>query len=118
MSRIIIGLAVLFLIVVGGIVLLTSSKPQVSYHDATSPVKYFYGENCFYCKQQKPILEKLAGEGFRVNVIEVFQNTQLAQQFEIRGTPTFVGKNSDKLIGLQEENTLRQWLLQNNAKLS
>lgn len=95
----------------------TTGVKAASYFDDTSPVMYFYSDQCHYCQQQKPILEKLAGEGFRVKQMDVLAHPEYWAQYGITGTPTFVAANGDKQVGFTEERALREWLAAHNAKL-
>jgi thiol-disulfide isomerase/thioredoxin len=73
-------------------------------------VLYFYSDACHFCQLQKPILNELAQEGYRVRPMDVVGNPRFWTQYNIEGTPTFIAENGDRLVGLQEKDDLRQFL--------
>jgi thiol-disulfide isomerase/thioredoxin len=85
--------------------------------DENAKVSYFYSDLCHFCQQQKPILDTLAGEGYRVKPMDVRVNPSLFTQYNISGTPTFVAENNDRLVGLQSEANLRIFLDAHGGKL-
>lgn len=73
-------------------------------------VMYFYSDDCVFCREQKPILDELAEEGYRVKPMDMKADPSFWRQFNIRGTPTFVAENGDRLVGLQKKEDLREFL--------
>ncbi|NUN11632.1 thioredoxin family protein [Candidatus Micrarchaeota archaeon] len=104
--------------VLGASFMLTSNAGKPSFADDASPVMYFYSEACHFCQQQKPILESLASEGFRVKLMDMGSNPALGQQFGVTGTPTFVAEDGAKKIGLTQKEELKAWLLLHGAKIA
>ena len=107
--------AIVLVIVIGGFALSSSSGSQVPYFDASSPVKYYYSDSCSHCIAMKPILTKLAGEGYRVNPQNVDKNQRLWN--DISGTPTWIATNGEKLSGQQNEQVLKAWFDAHGAKI-
>ncbi len=97
---------------------LFKGPPTFSSND--SPVMYFYRDDCHFCQQQKPILEELAKDGFRVKLMDVARNPTYWQQYGITGTPTFVNSKNqaDRLEGLQPKDALKAWLEKSGAKIA
>jgi len=110
---------ILAVVVIAAIGMALFKGPPAFASDA-SPVYYFYRDDCHFCIQQKPILEELAAEGFRVKLMDVNKNPQYWQQYGITGTPTFMNSKTpeDRLSGLQPKDTLKVWLEKSGAKLS
>ena len=120
--RLYIGIAVATLALFSGLLYLgsreqnqptTPSPTGAAYSVAfaeDAQVKYFYSDACHFCQQQKPILDELAAEGYRVKPMDVQANPGYWQQYGVSGTPTFIAENGDMLRGLQEKDDLRAFL--------
>ena len=98
-------------------VLASGSAGKKAYADAKSPVMYFYSENCHFCAQQAPILEELAGEGYRVKLMDVGAHPEYWTQYNINGTPSLIAANGDVQVGLTQIAELRAWLEKHNARI-
>jgi thioredoxin-like negative regulator of GroEL len=84
-----------------------------AYFDENATVMYFFSPNCSHCNDEKPILEELAKEGFRVKPMNIQDNPSVADQYKIKGTPEFVSqKDGARLEGFKEKEPLREWLNQ------
>jgi thiol-disulfide isomerase/thioredoxin len=63
----------------------------------------FTSQNCTHCQAMQPVLERMAGEGCPVQVIDVDQQPDVARQFRITGVPTFVvldrGQEKGRVVG-------------------
>lgn len=92
-------------------------KNAPAFASDASPVMYFYSDNCQFCLKQKPILEELAKDGYRVKLMDVRTNPNYWQKYQVTGTPTFLAKDGERLSGLQDKETLRAFLDQSGAKL-
>lgn len=92
-----------------------ASAPK-KYFDDSSPVMYFWSEDCHFCKLQVPVLNELAEEGFRVKSMDVGKNPGYWQDYAVGGTPTFLASDGERLIGLQPKEKLRAWLEKKGAK--
>ncbi|MCH9811383.1 thioredoxin [bacterium] len=67
----------------------------------------FYAEWCGPCKMLKPILEEVSAEGITVYSVNVDENKELAQKFQISSIPAVIlfkdGKQVDSFVGLKEK---------------
>jgi thiol-disulfide isomerase/thioredoxin len=72
----------------------------------------FTSQNCTHCRAMQPVLERMAGEGCPVQVIDVDQQPDVAQQFQIKGVPTFValtrGQETGRVMGAASYDKLVQ----------
>ncbi len=66
-------------------------------------VKYFSATWCGPCQTFKPIMNEIANEGHSVQFIDIDQQGDLAQQYNVRSVPTVVieqnGSEVNRLIG-------------------
>ena len=66
-------------------------------------VKYFSATWCGPCQTYKPIMNEIANEGHSVQFIDIDQQGDLAQQYNVRSVPTVVieqnGSEVNRLIG-------------------
>lgn len=82
-----------------------------AYFDENAPVMLFYSELCSWCQKQKLVLEELNKEGdYKVRPMNIKDNPQYWQSYEIEGTPTFIAKNGDKKVGYLDKAQLKQFL--------
>ena len=76
-------------------------------------VKYFSATWCGPCQTFKPIMNEIANEGHSVQFIDIDQQGDLAQQYNVRSVPTIVieqgGTEVNRLIGA----TSKQVVLEN-----
>ena len=76
-------------------------------------VKYFSATWCGPCQTFKPIMNEIANEGHPVQFIDIDQQGDLAQQYNVRSVPTVVieqnGSEVNRLIGA----TTKQVILEN-----
>ncbi|OIO25543.1 hypothetical protein AUJ14_03940 [Candidatus Micrarchaeota archaeon CG1_02_55_22] len=79
---------------------------------------YFYSEECSFCRQQKPVLESLAADGFSVKLMDVAAHPNYWTEYGIRGTPTFLAANGDRKEGLTPEAALRVFLESHGARIA
>ncbi len=110
---------ILAVVLIGALAVAFFKGPPAYASDASS-VMYFYRDDCSFCIKQKPILEELSAEGYRVKLMDVGRNPTYWQQYGITGTPTFVNTKdqADRLEGLQPKDTLRVWLEKTGAKIA
>ena len=76
-------------------------------------IYYFSAKWCGPCKTFKPIMSEIANEGHSVQFIDIDQQGDLAQQYNVRSVPTVVieqnGSEVNRLIGA----TTKQVILEN-----
>ena len=92
-----------------------ASESTPNYYSEDASVMEFYSDYCSWCIKEKDVLTKLGNEGYKVKPMNVGADPDLATQYKIfegqnSGTPTFIAKNGDRLVGYQEYNTLKAWL--------
>lgn len=113
----VIGVIIIFIISM--FYLSSSSNSTEPYFSDSSPVLYFYREDCVHCVAMKPILSDLAKEGFRVKPMEFYSHPEDATKYSVQGTPTWINPlNNDKLVGETSIEYLRTFLLRNKAKIA
>ena len=70
--------------------------------------KYFSATWCGPCKQFKPIMQEIAGDGYSIEFIDVDQEQNKATKYGVRSVPTVVveidGKEVDRFIGVLPKN--------------
>ena len=52
--------------------------------------KYFSATWCGPCKQFKPIMEEMVGDGYSIEFIDVDQEQNKAEKYNVRSVPTVV----------------------------
>lgn len=90
----------------------TQTTQQNEAPASNEEILYFYSDNCHWCQQQKPIVEELEKEGVKFKYMNIGENRDLINQYNIEGTPTFIlgekrldgYKNKDILKKFWEEN--------------
>ena len=77
----------------------------------------FWAEWCGPCKQIGPILEEISSEyegKIKIFKLDIDQNQQTPQKYNVRGIPTLMifnkGKLLDTKIGSLSKSTLESWL--------
>ena len=65
--------------------------------------KYFSATWCGPCKQFKPIMEEMVGDGYSIEFIDVDQEQNKATKYGVRSVPTVVieenGIEVDRFVG-------------------
>ena len=77
----------------------------------------FYADWCGPCKMLEPTVESLAeSTDAAVAKVDIDQNQQLAQQYQVRGVPTLQlfsdGQAVEQVVGVRDESTLRSLIEQ------
>ena len=77
-------------------------------------IKYFSAVWCGPCKAFKPIMNEIAGEGYSIEFIDVDQEQNKAQQYNVRSIPTVVieenGVEVDRFVGAQPKHIVLERL--------
>ncbi|RLM59197.1 thioredoxin [Halobellus sp. Atlit-31R] len=77
----------------------------------------FYADWCGPCKMLEPTVKSLAqSTDAAVAKVDIDQNQQLAQQYQVRGVPTLLlfsdGEPVEQVVGVRDESTLRSLIEQ------
>jgi len=77
----------------------------------------FYADWCGPCKMLEPTVKSLAqSTDAAVAKVDIDQNQQLAQQYQVRGVPTLMlfsdGEAVEQVVGVRDESTLRSLIEQ------
>lgn len=71
----------------------------------------FTQENCGHCRAMEPVLAEIEAAGLAVNTIDVAQHPQVAQRFNLKGTPTFImtvdGRETGRIVGVASTSQLQ-----------
>ncbi|MEK7615007.1 MAG: hypothetical protein AAB431_01325 [Patescibacteria group bacterium] len=77
---------------------------------------FFYGEECPHCHTMLPLVDKLIGEGKKIQKMETWHNEENASLFEkldkgkCGGVPFFFNEESKQFIcGESDEKNVRKW---------
>lgn len=57
---------------------------------APSLLFYFYSEHCGPCRSLGPVVDELAARHGNIIKVDVMEQTELAREFAVRATPSFV----------------------------
>ncbi|MGQ4555577.1 thioredoxin [Halobellus sp. GM3] len=77
----------------------------------------FYADWCGPCKMLEPTVQSLAAStDAAVAKVDIDQNQQLAQQYQVRGVPTLLlfsdGEPVEQVVGVRDESSLRSLIEQ------
>jgi thioredoxin 1 len=70
-------------------------------------IKFFNAKWCGPCKQMKPHIDELISEGYNIQLIDVDEQPELAQEYNVRGVPTLV-VNGNSLVGYRDKNQIKE----------
>ena len=75
-------------------------------------VKFFNAAWCGPCKQMKPHIEKLQGEGFAIQMVDIDEQPTIAEAAEVRGVPTTAiyenGNLVERVVGYEDYDRLKK----------
>ena len=81
--------------------------------DRTPHLYYFTNQGCAPCQQVKPSIERLKSEGYPVTTVNLAQNPDWGQHFQVTQVPTVIMVSDQRIVGrhagLIDHTTLRQW---------
>ncbi len=81
-----------------------------------SMLLYFEADWCGPCQQMNPIVSRLKRQGYPVQTVDVDNERDLGQKFNVRSIPTFVlvvdRKERKRIYGVTSESQLRRMLAQ------
>ena len=70
--------------------------------DENAEILVFYQPTCPHCIAEIPTIRRLVADGYSVSAFNVFKRPDLAEKYQITGTPTIIiTKNGTKLEGEQ-----------------
>ena len=70
-------------------------------------VKFFNATWCGPCKQMKPHIDVLISEGYNIQQIDIDEQPELAQEYNVRGVPTLV-VNGNSLVGYRDKSQIKE----------
>jgi thioredoxin 1 len=68
----------------------TQADQAAKGHSQRGEVLFFNASWCGPCRQMKPIVAQMRGQGYHMRDLDVDKNRSLAKQYGIRAIPTFV----------------------------
>ena len=93
----------------------TPPEPPPFYFSDNASVMYFYSDSCHWCNEEKPVLNALGGEGYRVKPMNTGRHREYWDPYGLSGTPTFIAADGTRLVGFQETEELRAFLDEHNS---
>ncbi len=82
---------------------------SISYFAEDASVMFFYSDYCGWCKRQEVVLKELAKEGYKVKPMNIGIHKEYIRIYNIEGTPAFIAKNGEKLVGYHDYQSLKKW---------
>ena len=70
-------------------------------------IKFFNASWCGPCKQMKPHIDELISEGYNIQTIDIDEQPDLAEQYNVRGVPTLV-VNGNSLVGYRDKAQIKE----------
>ena len=76
-----------------------------------SQLVQFASSRCPHCQSMQPIVQQLAAQGVQVQTIDVDQQLPVAQQYQVKGVPTFIALRGGQEVGRVEGVTTAEKLV-------
>ena len=94
--------------------LVTTAVKSVVAQSEPSPILYFFtNDGCAPCLSVKPVIDRLANNGYPVKTLKAAEHARFAKQLGVERTPTVVLIAGNQIVGrhagLIDGSTLQQW---------
>jgi len=72
---------------------------------------FFTSNYCPSCRKMEPVIKKLQGEGFAIEVIDTRSNSELAGKYSVNAIPTLIilsnGQEIKRWVGVVSEENIK-----------
>lgn len=110
-------LIAVFTIIIGAVIFSYVSKTSTEKSKSqalpqSKDILYFYSDTCHWCQKQKPIVEELEKEGVKFKYMNIGENRDLINQYNVESTPTFI-LGDKRLEGYKSKDVLKKFWEEN-----
>lgn len=74
--------------------------------------KYFSASWCGPCRTFKPVVNELISEGHSIEIVDVDDNQELAQQYQVMSIPTIVVEEDGQIVDSVMGTTSKEDIIQ------
>ena len=74
--------------------------------------KYFSATWCGPCRVFKPVVQEAIDEGYSIELVDIDENLELAQQYQIMSVPTLVIEKDGQIVDSVLGSTTKEDLIQ------